>query len=233
MYDPMVVDTFFKFHLTVSSEIPRQGPPSEVLNTIARSRQAAPASDRSATPDEITSSADEMLTVHDLARALAGQVSLSDAGDVIAKHLRRLIPSSLCVLYFYDRATDELEAKHAVGEGGAQVRGLRIALGQRLSGWVAANRQTISNSDARLDLSGAVASQPSKLRSCLSAPLLSDGELVGVLTLYSAEVNGFNEDHKRIIEAIARQIAHPLQGAAEFDGMSRRNALTGPQSSTA
>jgi len=227
MYDPMVVDTFFKFHLTVSSEIPRQGPPSEVLNTIARSRRATPANDRSAVTDEITSKADEMLTIRELAGRLAGQVSLSDAGDVIAKHLRRLIPSSLCVFYFYDRAADELEAKHVVGEGSAQVRGLRIALGQRLSGWVAANRQTISNSDARLDLSGAVASHSSKLRSCLSTPLLSDGELVGVVTLYSGEVNGFNEEHKRIIEAIARQIAHTLQSAAESDVMSQRDGLTG------
>jgi len=226
MYDPMVVDTFFKFHSIVSSDIPRQGPPSEVLNTIARSRRATP-SDRSATPDEIASSADEMSTAHELARALAGQVSLSDAGDVIAKHLRRLIPSSLCVFYFYDRAADELVAKHVVGDGGAQVRGLRIALGQRLSGWVAANRQTISNSDARLDLGGAAASHSAKLRSCLSAPLLSEGELVGVLTLYSTEGSGFNEDHKRIIEAVSRQVAHTLQRAAEFDGLSRRDALTG------
>jgi hypothetical protein len=54
-----------------------------------------------------------------------------------------------------------------------------------------------------------------------------------VLTLYAAEVNGFNEDHKRIIEAIARQIAHTLQSAADFDGMSRRDALTGLPSPTA
>jgi len=35
MYDPMVVDAFFRFHSVPSPELPRQGPPSEVLNTIA------------------------------------------------------------------------------------------------------------------------------------------------------------------------------------------------------
>ena len=117
MYDPMIVDTFFQVHPTTLTEIPRQGPPSEVLNTIARSRQGTSVSQRGTVVDEIPSSADELLTVYELTKALAGQVGLADAGNVTAKHLRRLIPSSLCVLYVYDRQTDELEARHAVGEG--------------------------------------------------------------------------------------------------------------------
>ena len=227
MYDPMVVDTFFEFHAAAPAEIQRQGPPSAVLNTISRSRRAVQTDRSRATPDEITSSADEMLTVYELARALAGQVSLSDVSDIIAKHLRRLIPSSLYVFYLFERASDELEARHVVGDGGAQIRGLRIALGQRLSGWVAANRQSICNSDAILDLAGGVDCQSPRLTSCLSTPMIWGDELVGVLALYSAETTGFNEDHKRIIETVARQIAHTFKSAAEFDGMDRRDELTG------
>jgi diguanylate cyclase (GGDEF)-like protein/putative nucleotidyltransferase with HDIG domain len=227
MYDPVIVDAFFGFHATAPTEIPRQGPPSDVLNTIARSRRTEPTIQASPTADQIAASADELLTVFDLARTLAGQVSLSDAGDVIAKHLRRLIPSSLCVFYIYDRASDELEARHVVGDGGPKIRGLRIGLGQRLSGWVAANRTTISNSDASLDLADAVNLPSRQLRSCLSTSLICDDELIGVLALYSTEASGFNEDHKRIIEAVARQIARMFKSAAEFDGTSRRDILTG------
>ena len=227
MYDPMIVDTFFHVHPTVQTEVPRQGPPSEVLNTIARSRQGASASERAAPADEVASSADELLAAYELARALAGQGSLSGAGDVVAQHLRRLIPSSLCVLYFYDRKTDELEARFVMGEGSPAVQGLRISLGQRLSGWVGANRQTISNSDARLDLADAVESQSRTLRSCISTPLISEDALIGVLSLYSAESNGFNEDHKRIIEAVARQVAHTFQSCSELDSAPHRDALTG------
>lgn len=226
MYDPMIVDTFFEVHPTTPTEIPRQGPTSDVLNTIARSRLAVAQNSPSATPNEITTNADEMLTTYELARALAGQVSLSDAGAVIAKHLRRLIPSSLCVLYLHDRTSDELEARHVAGEGASQVRGLRIALGQRLSGWVAANRQTISNSDASLDLAGAAYAQSPKLQSCLSTSLICDDELIGVLALYSAESKGFNDDHTRIIEAVAQQIAHMFKSSAEFEGTPRRDSLT-------
>jgi diguanylate cyclase (GGDEF)-like protein/putative nucleotidyltransferase with HDIG domain len=225
MYDPMIVDTFFRFHAAAPADIPRQGPPTDVLNTIARSRQPVQNERRAATLDEITTSADEMLTVYELARALAGQVSLSDVGDIIAKHLRRLVPASLFVFYLCDSTSDEIEAMHVVGDGAAQVRGLRITVGQRLSGWVAANRQTIVNSDAFLDLDAAVECQSPKLKSSLSTPMVSGDELIGVLAVYSA--TGFNDDHRRVIEAVARQIGHTFKSAAEFDGVARRDELTG------
>jgi diguanylate cyclase (GGDEF)-like protein/putative nucleotidyltransferase with HDIG domain len=227
MYDPLMVDTFIRVHESIAPEPTQSGPPSSALNEIASARKTAALQVSGPVLDEIAASADEMLTLYELARSLAGQVSLADAADVIAKHLRRLIPSSLCVFYVLDQATSELEAKHAIGEGTSVVKGLRIPLGQRLSGWVAANRQTIVNSDPVLDLGDAARSQVSRLRSCLSTPLLHDDHLVGVLSLYSGEQNGFNEDHHRIIEAVARQIAHTLQRAIEFERTARRDTLTG------
>jgi GAF domain-containing protein len=138
---------------------------------------------------------------------------MTDACDVIAKHVRRFLPASLCVFYLYDRACDDLVAVHVVGDRAARVRGIRIALGQRLSGWVAANRQTIVNSDASLDLGETMARQSPILKSCLSVPLALEDDLVGVLALYSTEPNGFSDDHRRIMETISRQIATSLKGA--------------------
>jgi diguanylate cyclase (GGDEF)-like protein/putative nucleotidyltransferase with HDIG domain len=227
MYDPLVVDTFVRVHNDIAPGALSIGPPRHALNEIASSSQIAVLAAGSTRLDEIAASADEMLTLYELARALAGQAGTSDTGDVIAKHLRRLIPSSLCVFYIYDASTDELEAKHALGEAMSVVKGLKIPLGQRLSGWVAANRQTISNSDPSLDLGEVARCTTPRLRSCLSTPLLSDDTLVGALTLYSATVDGFSDDHRRIIEAVAKQIGHTFKSAAEFDNSAKRDALTG------
>jgi diguanylate cyclase (GGDEF)-like protein len=227
MYDPLVVDTFIRVHRSIAPEPAESGPPPEVLDEIAGSRKGLPPPGNSPMLEEISASADEMLTLYELARALAGQVSVSDAGDVIAKHLRRLIPCSLCVFYLCDTASNELDARHVVGESASLVRGIRIPLGQRLSGWVAANRQTISNSDPVLDLGDTARSRALPLRSCISTPLVSEDELVGVLSLYSEETNGFNEDHRRIIEVIAQHIAHMFRRAIEFGSSSRRDSVTG------
>jgi GAF domain-containing protein len=214
MYDPLVVDTFIRVHQAIKPEPVEAGPPrkSARRNSECQKKAIAPASP-SPRLEEIAASADEMLTLYDLARGLAGQVSFNDAGDVIANHLKRLVPSALCVFYIHDRSTSEIQARHAVGEGAASVKGMRISVGQRLSGWVAANRQTISNSDPVLDLGDIARAHSAGLRSCLSTPLLSGDALIGVVSLYSPELNAFTEDHKRIIEAVGRQIAHTLERA--------------------
>ena len=225
MYDPLVVDTFVRVHELIAPEAIASRPTPQVLNEIVSARKPAPARGANPKLEEMASSADEMLSLYELARTLAGQVSLGDAGDVIAKHLRRLIPSSLCVFYVYDQHADELVADHVVGDA-PFVKGLRIPLGQRLSGWVAANRQTICNSDPALDFGNDARSNPA-LRSCLSTPLLSKDKLVGVLSLYSIESAAFNVDHRRIIEVISGQIGHTLELAIRFENAARRDEVTG------
>jgi diguanylate cyclase (GGDEF)-like protein len=107
------------------------------------------------------------------------------------------------------------------------VNGLRIPLGQRLSGWVAANRQTIINSDASLDLGEVARSATVRLKSCLSTPFLAGDQLLGVLTLYSQSENGFNDDHRRVAEAIAKQIGHTFRSAMDADASNNRDTVTG------
>jgi putative methionine-R-sulfoxide reductase with GAF domain len=228
MYDPMIVDTFLEVYSTATSEVPRHGPPSDVLNTIARSRRIATSTGTS-TSVELTAGTDEMMTAFELAGALAGQVGLADAGNAVAKHLRRLVPSATCVLYVYDRSSDKLEARHVVGEGGAAIRGLRIGLGQRLSGWVAANRQTILNSDAALDLGDEVKSVSPRLRTSLSTPLVFHDELIGVVTLYSNEQTAFDDQHQSAIDGVSHQIAQIVKRATDFDRDHGPDAFGGPK----
>ena len=232
MYDPLVVDTFIRVHASASSEANRKSSPNDALRTIASSQNAS-AHIESPRLDEIAASADEMPTLYELARALGGQTNPEDAADTIANHLRRLIPFSLCVFYEYDAFRDELEASHAVGDGRSSVHGLRIPLGQRLSGWVAANRRTISNSDPTLDFGDAARSQTVRLRSCISTPLLSGEQLTGVMTLYATETNAFTDDHKRVLELIAKQIAHIFSRSASRESGTHRDSLMGPPNSPA
>jgi GGDEF domain-containing protein len=225
MYDPLVVDTFIRVHVAITPTLAQSSPASRALTEIASASNASPRKSGAPVLDEITASADEMLTLYELARGLAGQMSVGEAADVIAKHLRRLIPWSLCVFYTYDPSATELVAEHAFGDGTSLVKGLRIPLGQRLSGWVGANKQTIANSDPVLDLGDTARSHALRLRVCLSTPLLADGRLVGVLSLYAAGPGTFTDDHRRIVEVVSRQVADSFDRSREEDHASRRNLL--------
>src|SRR5262249_14941946 len=90
MYDPLVVDTFIRVHAEIAPEAIPAGPPRYALSEIGGSTQSAAVTGSSRLED-IAASADEMLTLYELARGLAGQASIGDTGDIIAKHLRRLI----------------------------------------------------------------------------------------------------------------------------------------------
>lgn len=228
MYDPLIVDTFVTVHDQIAPETSATEPHRVVLSEITGiTVKVEPPTVRVPRLDDFTASADEMLTLYELSRALAGQASVGDTGDVIATHVRRLIPSSVSVFYSYDCERDDLEAKHVMGEASSVVKGMRIPLGQRLSGWVAANRQTIINSDPVLDLGEVARSFAPSLQACLSTSLVVGDELVGVLTLYSTTAEGFSDDHRRIIELIAREMAHTFKRASEFDDSIRRDPITG------
>jgi diguanylate cyclase (GGDEF)-like protein/putative nucleotidyltransferase with HDIG domain len=217
MYDPLIVDTFARMLPTLRLDPASPKSSEAAFRQIASARRTI--SDDTASPvlETIAASSGEMLTIYELVSSLVGHATTDDLGDVISAHVRRLIPSALCVFYIIDDRTAELEAKHAVGVGADVLLGTRIPVGQRLSGWVAAHRRTILNADAILDFGEAVRSGALKLRSGLSTPLISEDNLfVGVLTLYSAEPNAFTDDHCRIIEAIAQQIATSIHRSTQL-----------------
>jgi GGDEF domain-containing protein len=51
----------------------------------------------------------------------------------------------------------------------------------------------------------------------MSTPLVSGSNLVGVLTVYSSQKEAFTDDHRRIIEAVARQVSKTLQASLQFE----------------
>ena len=230
MYDPAVVDRFLSVYGRVG-ETPIEGSDrSDALTAITKAARPTGDAQTQLRLEEIAASSEEMLTLYELARTVGGPFTFEDAAGIIARHLRRLIPSTYCVFFVYEEQTDDLNAAHAAGDATGVFADLRISLGQRLTGWVGANRQTIINSDPVLDLGEAARVMRPPLRSCLSTPLLAENVLVGALTLYSTTKDAFNDNHRRIVEAVARQVAGTLLKALKFEERKRsslRDDLTG------
>jgi diguanylate cyclase (GGDEF)-like protein len=69
-----------------------------------------------------------------------------------------------------------------------------------------------------------------RLRSSLSTPLQVENALIGVLTVYSTHREAFTEDHRRIVEVIARQVSRTVKHAIDFQRhriTTFRDRLTG------
>ena len=219
MYDPLVVDTFLRVHeaLSVDSVTSRSGGDVELIGLARKPGAISGSGLAPAGLTDIAASTEEMLVLYDLARSLLGQLELADAAEIISKHLRRIVPASTCVIFLYDVEKDELVAAHASGESSSQFSELRIPRGQRLTGWVAANNQSILNSDPVLDFGDSARHFRPQLRSCLSTPLMTASQLVGVLSVYSTIADAFTDDHRRLLEVVARQVSGTVRQVREAD----------------
>jgi putative nucleotidyltransferase with HDIG domain len=212
MYDPLVVDVFGRVYAHIA---PTEQPASAIQHAMVFPPSGVALNETAKRSlDEIAAGTDEMLTLFGLARALRPDMGVGDIADAAEQHLRRLVPASLSAFFLLDAKSDDLIAVHSAGTHSSSLSGLRIQRGHRLSGWVAANRQTIRNSDPVLDFGESVRAMDPRLRSALSTPLVADDELVGVLTVYSTAKEAFGADHERIIESVARQIAFPIKQAS-------------------
>jgi hypothetical protein len=199
MYDPRVVDVFLDLHAAGLNEVP----------PITR----APVADPHAMPAEPAEVHTEA-TMHDLAafyklgRELAVPGSAEDIGRAIWRFLQPELGAAAGVLFIYDETCDALAPLFSAGND-TVAPASRIALGERLSGWVAATRTPIVNSDARLDLDPA-ARDGSTLQSALAVPIGTGDQVGGVLTFYSERPAAFSSLHLRMAEAAAALVAERI-----------------------
>jgi hypothetical protein len=83
---------------------------------------------------------------------------------------------------------------------------MSIEIGQKLSGWVAAHRRTIVNSDAQLDLCDVLKGDIGA-HVCLSTALCDGETLAGVLTMYRESTKPFTPADAQSFELMAPHLA--------------------------
>ncbi len=149
---------------------------------------------------------------------------MSDVLALGSSLLADVVPGATGAWYPAGRAlTTVLVAVDTFGPAAQVLRGANVALGERLTGWVAANRQPIINSDAALDLDTRVNEINPPLSRCISVPLVAGEALVAVLTLYTAAPDGFTADHGRLIQIVAPHLASALDVAVRAEAARRDN----------
>lgn len=198
MYDPLVVDTFIRVHREISPELPDVGMDSPSALTEITS---ATTSGREPAAIPISSTSDAELG-GDLAQSMT-DLSTSD-GDLLDSAIRSAVPFDAALWYRYDRSGDHLVVHSASGLLREVATTLQIPVGERLSGWVAANRRSIANSEPALDL-GDLARRHGGLSHALCVPLVSGKDILGVVALY--RTSAFSEHERHLMELVARALA--------------------------
>jgi hypothetical protein len=199
MYDPLVVDQFLSAYHEMVDEANEAGDQARsLLVSHANVDSGANAL------EEIRAAAADGAVLAATRQTLLEARNLTEAMNGLGQAVRQLTPSSACAFFRYSPESDDLFCEYVSDEKYSALLGLRIRPGERVTGWVAANRQTISNSDATLDLGqGALVVEP-RPRSAVSTPVLTaQGDFQGVLTAYSPVADVFTHRHVYAFEQLA------------------------------
>jgi len=197
MYDPMVVDRFIEakdelsMALTESLELPNN------LEGLLRSSDEGRSGIARGTLPTSVPLDDDRLELHRAAR-------------IVLASINREIASVLSIVFLKDTSRDVLYVVDALGMQAGSVAGLRVALGSKVTGWVAANGTGIVNTDARLELPASVGLARETL--CTALPIRTGSETIGVLLVARSQANPFDSlDVAQLEKACLRFNESPLR----------------------
>ena len=215
MYDPLVVDTFLRVYHEIGIPTPQPRLQAVMRNLRHEVPQPALASSTALPSSPAASVSDDLLGFVTLARVASGAPAVDDIGAFAWSQLRQLAPGATLALFTLDESKTSVVARHVAGSSADRVPATPIRLGERISGWVAAHSRSITDADAALDLGKGV---EGVLRFALATPLVTEGGVIGVLTLYSPDPLG--RQVGLTIEMIGPHLARAVAAAVAAEATS-------------
>ncbi len=210
MYDPAVVDAFLELLPSLGAIVDMEPNLGRAMHRLAAAREAAPTVPVPSLTIPSARPIAPQAALESVARLLSGPPRATDVAGLIAGDLRALVPDAEFVVFLTSTGGEKIVAEYETRAGLLEQGYDTIPLGERVSGWVAANRRQIINSDARLDLGPAAAG--TALLYCVATPLVYDGRTTGVLTAYAD--NPLSAESARRLSEVAPQVAQVLASVA-------------------
>ena len=151
----------------------------------------------------------DLFAVFEFARADIQFLAAKDVLLFMGSKLKDLIPFDAGVFYVADLENSCVVAEHVVGLEGGPIQNYRLPLEQKLSGWVAANNQSLCNLPPFPDFVN-WAGDPPSFQFSIIAPMNKGGVVLGAVSLYRKDKTKFTDDEFRRLELVASQTAIAL-----------------------
>jgi putative nucleotidyltransferase with HDIG domain len=232
-FDPRVVGILQRRYVELeklAKEQPFQAPP-KLSTDIKVERGLAPAAGFAESEKPLAGEpAKDYLTVMAAARQdaqalsefglkLGTSLSLDDTLSLLAVRVKRLVSHDSMAIYVL--RNEVLVPEFVSGENFRLFSGLRIPIGEGLSGWVAQNAKPILNGNPSVE-PGYLndPSMYSTLRSALAVPLGGTASVVAVLALYRVRADAFTRDDLSVLQAMGSRVGLAIEEALRNSGGS-------------
>jgi uroporphyrinogen-III synthase len=165
----------------------------------------------------------EMVESFQISQAMGTQVallhrisSIVSSGLELETMLRELVDlimqvsdSDACLVYLVDHGTNEIVLRASQLPHSGEIGKLRLQMGEGITGWVAKHKSVVALAkDASLDtrFKGFTSLQEDTYQSFLSVPLVSSGDLIGVINVHHREPHKHTSDEVALVSFIGEQM---------------------------
>jgi putative nucleotidyltransferase with HDIG domain len=229
MYDAEIVDCFIAAHTRLMPSETVVHPAAKAVGGARSRDRAQPPQTVPAAPSGDSAVSEELLGVSSLARAVGGEANVGDVGALSWMMLKQMLPSAAMGLFVPEETNDTVVGSFAVGAHAARIRGLSTSPGDGVVGWVAAHRRAAVNAEPALDFGRQATTLDPPLLSSLVVPLVHDGVLVAVLSVYATTRGAYTDDHARLFDLLAPKLAASVAAALRNVSADGRSHAVAPR----
>ena len=226
-FDPQIIDVFLRNLSKFEAEVEAQGFSYSLDTAGVGGLHSTFEDDAKSYVGQIKRANREVFTLYELAREFGSSLNLQETLTLFAKKIGELLPFNTCAIYLMDESGEFARAAYVQGENKAALKNKRVKAGEGATGYVLLKRQPMSSTEPGLDFTHSHFDLSQDYTAMASLPLLADEKLIGAVSIYSYELENYEEEHLRLLETVSRiatdAIAMSLQHAE-----SESRALTDP-----
>ncbi len=168
--------------------------------------------------EDITSEREKSLIIdmiNDVAKAILGKIDIYEIAREITNNIAEYLNTQDCVIYLVNKDNNTLEQIAAFGEklnaNNEKTNKIKRPLSEGIIGAVATTgkAELIKNikKDKRYIANGKLC------YSVITVPIISDGEVIGIINSQHLDKNYFTKEHLQTLESIANLVAMQLKSA--------------------
>ncbi|HKT13390.1 MAG TPA: sensor domain-containing diguanylate cyclase [Terriglobia bacterium] len=153
---------------------------------------------------------------HEVGKAVASTLDLQKVLETIMNKISDFLRPDTWVLLLLDEKSNELHYEMASGDGAAELKGLRVRLGEGIGGWVAEHGEVVLIEDVASEPRFSLEKEPwhGGAGSIVCVPVKGRGRVLGAIELVNTSENQhFHEDDIPILANLADYAAIALENA--------------------
>ncbi len=230
-FDPKIVDVFLRNLRTFEAEVVEQGFSYKFDDQGANEINTNISEDADQSyVEQIKRANREVFSLYELARVFSSSLNIQQTLSLFVEKVGEFVPFDTCIVYLSEENKEFAKAAFTKGKNSSTLKNKRVKAGEGATGFVLKKRQPVHKVEPGLDFSFHQLELVEEYTAMASLPLISEEKLIGAVSLYSCEMDDYEEEHMRLLETVSRiasdAICMSLQHAE-----SETRALTDPMTS--